>query len=219
MGTQPIAIDHFMYAVSDLDAGMAWVERTFDARPAYGGAHVGLGTQNALLSLGDTYLEIIAPDHSQDIQPGSLGDRISRLETGGMATWAVNGNLGLISNLLKKADIESTPAVETQRKTADDQLLVWQLMFTRGHPFGPRLPFFIDWLECPHPSQTNPGGGVFARLMLSTPDADRLSTLLVSTLGLPVAVVEGAPAVALSINTHRGEVLLQSTDETIDLSF
>ena len=45
-------IDHFMYAVASLDEGMAWAADTFGVAPAYGGEHVGLGTRNALLSLG-----------------------------------------------------------------------------------------------------------------------------------------------------------------------
>ena len=49
-----------MYAVASLGEGMEWAADTFGVPAAYGGEHVGLGTPNALLSLGSTYLEIIA---------------------------------------------------------------------------------------------------------------------------------------------------------------
>ena len=62
------SIDHFMYAVPNLDDGIKWAEETFGVPPKFGGVHVGLGTQNALLSLGSTYLELIAPDPEQDLQ-------------------------------------------------------------------------------------------------------------------------------------------------------
>ena len=57
-----IRIDHFMYAVPSLDEGLIWASDTFGVDAAYGGEHVGLGTRNALMSLGNAYLEIIAPD-------------------------------------------------------------------------------------------------------------------------------------------------------------
>ena len=50
-----------MYAVASLDEGMEWAADTFGVPAAYGGEHVDLGTRNALLSLGSTYLEIIGP--------------------------------------------------------------------------------------------------------------------------------------------------------------
>ncbi len=35
-------LDHFMYAVADLDGGMAWAEEVFGVAPAFGGSHEGL---------------------------------------------------------------------------------------------------------------------------------------------------------------------------------
>ena len=209
-------IDHFMYAVASLDDGIEWAAETFGVAPAYGGEHVGLGTRNALLSLGDTYLEIIAPDPAQDLD-GNLGQRFAALSAGGLVTWAVQGSLLEIASSLKAVGVDTAGPNRTERKTAEGELLVWELLFPYGTAHGARMPFFIDWLECAHPSDTNPQGGDFRSLTITDPDADALQGIL-SSIGLDVAVEAGEPALRIEIDTASGPVTLATTAETASIT-
>lgn len=207
-----VTIDHFMYAVPTLEAGIRWAAARFDAEPAYGGVHVGLGTRNALLSLGDCYLEIIAPDPQQQLA-GNLGEQFAKLSDGGLVTWAARGELPKIARTLAAQGVETTGPVRTERRTAQGDLLAWELLFPKANSFGARMPFFIDWLKCPHPSATNPRGGRFAGLTITTPDAGTLDRMLTS-LGIDVGVSEGAPGLCSQIDTAKGRVTLEDTAET-----
>lgn len=209
-------IDHFMYAVPDLEVGVAWASEVFDRVPAPGGSHTGLGTRNALLSLGDTYLELIAPDPTQPLA-GTFGERIAALSGPGLVTWAVRSDLAQAKRELAALGIEAIGPQRTERVTVDGGSLVWDLLFPTGHGFGPRMPFVIEWLDCALPSSTSPVGGRFAGLALADPDADALAAVL-AALGLTVDVALGEPALSMRVETAAGPVVLDSTVETAGLS-
>lgn len=56
-------IDHLVYAVPNLEKGIAEFENKFGIQATIGGKHLTKGTHNALINLGKySYLEIIAVD-------------------------------------------------------------------------------------------------------------------------------------------------------------
>lgn len=151
-------LDHLVYAVPDLAAGVAEIERLTGVRAVEGGRHVGLGTRNYLVALrgdglGDAaYLEIIGPDPDQDDPAGPRPFGLDGLETARLMTWAI-----------RPADFDDalTAAIrhgydpggprEMSRATPDGELLTWRL--TPGDPAGGGLvPFLIDWGQSPHPT-------------------------------------------------------------------
>ena len=208
-------IDHFMFAAASLEVGMSWAQDTFGVSPEYGGEHVGLGTRNALLSLGDVYLEIIVPDPAQ-VLTGTFGEQLANLSAPGLVTWAVQGDLIEIAGCLAEQGVQSVGPNRTERKTVEGDMLVWELLFPFAGDFGGRMPFFIDWLDCPHPAKTNPKAGEYIGMELSSPQGAELGSLLAS-LELDVEVVNGEPGMRVEIESVNPITLLASK-ETLALS-
>ena len=85
-------LDHLMYAVPDLDAGMREIFELTGVAPVLGGSHPGIGTRNALLSFsGDQYLEIIAPDPQQELT-GTTGEILANNPNSGIRAWAAEAD-------------------------------------------------------------------------------------------------------------------------------
>ena len=90
-------IDHLVYATPDLAAAVADIEERFGVAPTPGGAHVGLGTFNALLGLGGrTYLEIVGPDPAQPepVNPRPFG--IDDLTEPSLVAWCAAPQRALV---------------------------------------------------------------------------------------------------------------------------
>ena len=201
-----------MYAVPSLDEGLIWASDTFGVDAAYGGEHVGLGTRNALMSLGNAYLEIIAPDPAQPIQ-GSFGERLAGLSDGGLVTWCAEGELDSLALQLAELKVATAGPNRTKRQTSKGSPLEWELLFPSKSPFGGCMPFFIDWLDCKNPKDGNPVAGEFKSLSIPSPDSRRLQQIL-TEIGLQVTVNAGVPSVSVVIEGNKGIVSLSSTSET-----
>lgn len=205
-------LDHVMYAVPSLEEGIEWAGDTFGVAPAPGGSHKGLGTRNALLSLGDCYLEIIAPDPDQLLE-GTNGEKMAALSAGGLVTWAAEGDLRRVKTTIGQLGIDCAGPVETQRQQPDGATLVWELLFPRSGMFG--MPFFIDWKACSNPAVTAPPAGTVTtfEIHLSSADKARLGRVL-SAIDLDIEVNEGQVSMRVVVDSPKGQTELASTDQT-----
>ena len=217
-----LAIDHFVWGAPDLDYGNTVIEEAFGVSPMFGGSHPGIGTRNALLSLGSqTYLEIIAPDKGK-LPVNSLGEKLKQLTSPGLMTWV--NRCDQLPNLAKSAanstsNLTPVGPVKTQRETAEKQLLEWELLFIVQHQYGGLLPFFIDWKRSPHPSLSAPSGGEFQEVRLCSPHAALLNQALNELDVSTHATQANQAAIEVDITALNGNITLASTAETLQLSF
>jgi len=200
-----MSVDHIVYAVPDLEEGVAAIEQRLGVRAIPGGRHESAGSHNALLGLGGaSYLEIIAPDPTN---PNPPHPRAFNLDEGGrprLAGWATRTtSIDDLVGHARAAGYDPGPIQDLSRRRPDGVLLEWRL--TRSAAGGEFvLPFVIDWGEAQHPSTTSPQGAVLRRLAIEHPDPDRIARAL-TALGVDVEVrAAPKPALVATIETPSG---------------
>ena len=204
-------VDHLVYAAPNLQAGIAEVEKLTGVRATPGGQHPGVGTRNALVSLGPaTYLEIIGPDPDQPTpaQPRTFG--IDSLTQPRLVTWAAKESD--LERLVRDAKVHGValgPVGAGSRRTPDGTLLAWKYTSPREVVADGIVPFFIDWGSTPHPARTAAAGATLVSLHAEHPQHERVQTLL-RDLGLALRVTAGpAPALVATVQSPRGRVELR----------
>ncbi len=208
------ALDHLLIGAPTLEAGVRWLEERTGARATAGGSHRGLGTWNALASLGPTqYLEIIAPDPAQPGVETFYVPGLRDFDEPRVAGWAARG-LDLASGFPSTLpdDFSCEPARPGARVRPDGKRLAWTLAFPRHREegnFGGALPFFIEWESLEnHPGRSTPPGMTLRSLSIQHPKSEGLTRALAS-LGIECAVSRGAASIQVELKTPRGIVVMR----------
>ena len=204
--------DHLLLGAADLDQGIAWVEKLTGVKAAIGGSHPGVGTRNALASLGGRrYLEIIAPDPRQTAYNFHLDLR--KLGEPRLITWAARAtDITATAKRARGAGLQLFGPRDGSRARPDGKLLRWKTLgvltelVTQGvEP----VPFFIEWAgDSPHPSQDSPRGCELLSFEMEHPGPAGVIDVL-RKLGIE-AKVRGAKEARLraTLKTPKGEVVL-----------
>ena len=209
-------LDHIMYACPDLQAGIDEIYALTGVMPVLGGSHPGVGTRNALLSLDNhQYLEIIAPDPAQDLE-GTTGQLLLDHGGTGIRSWAIAcDSLTHVQTLAAARNIGARDIIDMSRTTPDGIRLAWQLLFLTD----PHMPFFIDWLQSPHPALSTPTGCQLSTFHVSASDTNdshinatgpKTYQDFLSDLSLSIPVTEGKNAFTAELETPKGPVLLNT---------
>lgn len=206
-----IPVDHLVYATPDLHRGMREIELLTGVAPAPGGQHAGRGTRNALIALGNgAYLEIIAPDPDQPSPVGGRWLGVDSVMSSRLTTWSVNGSR--LIDLRSRAIENGVPLGEVHsasRLRTDGMRLSWSVTDPDPLLADGVIPFFIDWGDSPHPSNSAPRGGTLVDLSVEHPDAEKVRSML-RALDLDVSVtVADRPAIVAVIECPLGRVELR----------
>jgi hypothetical protein len=206
------AIDHLLLGIGDLDRGIAWVEKATRVKAAIGGSHPGIGTRNALLSLGGRrYLEIIAPDPAQSDFKFRIDVR--KLSEPRLITWAAGtADIDAIAKRARGAGYEIFGPQEGSRTRPDGKVLKWKtlgVMNDLGMTGVEPIPFFIQWAaDSVHPSQDSPKGCELLALEIEHPKPASVIAIL-TKLGIDGKVKAGENArLSATLRTPKGRVMV-----------
>jgi hypothetical protein len=170
-----------------------------------------------LLSLGiGCYLELIAPDPSQD-QIANFGERLAKLAAPtilmfGVRTTDIEAANARTSALGLRAFAPNGKPnigpVTMSRALPAGGVLTWRLLLLGADAYELGVPFYIQWEGSPHPSESS-AGCTLKKFWVEHPNARALAELyLALSIDVDVVPCSGAPRLNLSINTPKGEVTI-----------
>ena len=205
MALPELVVDHLVLCVDSVPKAMDDIEERTGVRPCVGGQHLGLGTHNALLSLGDLYLELLACDPLQATEAMWLGVDCATKPC--LTTWC--------ARFAAPAPLERLGAVQSfSRRTTAGEELRWRLCVD-GHrtgfaalPFGGLEPFVVDWSgnEAPHPAAVAPKGCRLLELREAHPEAQELKQRLEALRVTDIKVEQGERRLEALLDTPKGPI-------------
>ena len=180
-------LDHVLIAVSDLEAAAREVEQRHGLAAVEGGRHEGLGTANAIVPLGGTYLELVAVVDEAEAARSGFG------------SWVAGGDLPrLLGWCVRTDDLDSVAGrldltiADGARARPDGTVLRWRMAGLERSAEEPSLPFFIEWGPgTPYPGQALAQSAAIDELRLQ--GDPRQIAQWVGDADVPISVREGRP--------------------------
>ncbi len=208
-------LDHVIWACPDLESGARRFEELTGVRPRYGGAHASGLTHNALVGVGGRcYLEVLAP-----VGPASPKDdewtRLARTaKEPRILTYCMRSArpLSELASIATASGWKNAVVARNGRITPEGVSLRWQWLAPQVERFGLAFPFFIDWLDSPHPGESlesQPDSAILLeQFAVGHPDAAGLARTL-GEIGVAVDTYTAADVqFRLQLKTPRGTVSL-----------
>ena len=203
-------VDHLVWCVPGLDAGISAFAALTGITAGPGGSHPGVGTHNALVSLGPrTYLEIIAPDPAQRDYRSPRVFRLDEICAPTLVTWSANSAQIPTLAGTRFPDGQRLGELRSMSRVRPDGL---ELNWTMTDPYAEidhgLVPFLIDWGNTPHPGGSAPRGITLLELRAWHPDADAVNANL-RRLAIDIRVESASePRLAAILDTPMGQLEL-----------
>lgn len=203
-------LDHLVYGVPDLLAGVRHFHELTGVEPVAGGRHEGRGTANYLVTLGNrSYLEIIGPDPDSDASP-SWFNGLDRLPGPGLLTWAVRtDDIAAAVSAAQAASYDPGDAIPMSRRTSDGALLRWQLT-PDTVAAGGVVPFLIDWGDSPHPTTRALPGLTLVSFTVLTPTPNTVTASIHAVGASATVEYADTPGLRCELDGPAGRVMLSS---------
>ena len=204
-------LDHLVIAAADLESGQAWLEDRTGLKMQPGGEHARFGTHNALLGLGDSYLEVIAvnPAAPAPAYPRWFGLDTRELQQRLLAGPALVHWVVTVQNIGAALRLSTEDHGEVLALSRGNNR--WQLSVPGGGslPMGGVLPSLIEW-ESVSPAINLRSAAVLERLTLTTPDPARLSAALeaLGFTGTPLQMETGPTRLQATLKVDGREIWL-----------
>lgn len=205
-----LAIDHVMVLVHDLDEAARRFDQDHGLTALPGGRHVGLGTANAIVPLGDEYIELLAVVDEEEAASNGMGQwALHRLGARGE---------GVVAVCLRADDLDAVEhrtkreRLAMQRTRPDGVELRWELVALDA-ALTDGLPFFIRWDvdegDLPGSAPVSHRSGATAITWVEMGgDAARLDAWL-GPHDLPLRIAPGDPGPQrFAVATATGEAIL-----------
>jgi hypothetical protein len=202
-------LDHLLFGIADLDRGITWMQEKTGVKATIGGTHPGLGTRNALISLGNLqYIEIISLDPMQK-RLGPTAARVHDLTAPQLITWAASTrDIDALCQQAQAAGYEIEGPIPGQRMKPDGTMLKWKTakLITS---LGDMVPFFIEWENgVTHPSQDSATGCKLEVFEVEHPQADQVRKML-SVFGMKETIAPSSESRLKAIlSTPKGRIEL-----------
>ncbi len=204
-------IDHIVYAVTDLDAACADLEKHLGITPVLGGVHEQEGTYNALLNLGDgAYLEVISKVKDGKRPAGGTWMGMDLVTYPQLNRWCLKSDqLEVDQQIVQAYHPEHGKIIEGSRTTPDGEQLRWRMLKPLPYPSVELMPFAVDWSDSAfHPTDRLPEQARFYGFELWHP-APQTMKMAIHGLGLNMKLYKGAaPKIRLTIEGPKGKIKL-----------